>query len=158
MKIPLPVRSLFWVCLCPGTVGLVLPWVLWRHYPGPLELGAWHWAGLPLALVGVGVLGSCVLGFAREGQGTLSPLDPPKFVVRGGLYRRVRNPMYLGVLTAILGEGLFLQSGTVLLWCGFAGLAFHLVVLLYEEPALKRAFGEDYEAYRRAVPRWLPSI
>ena len=66
--------------------------------------------------------------------------------------------MYLGVLTAILGEGLFLQSGTVLLWCGFAGLAFHLVVLLYEEPALKRVFGEDYETYRRAVPRWIPRI
>ena len=77
-------------------------------------------------------------------------------MVRGGLYRRVRNSMYLSVITVLVGEGLVLRSFWLLAWAGVTAIVFHLFVVLYEEPALRRQFGSDYEAKRATVPRWPP--
>jgi len=75
-----------------------------------------------------------------------------------GLYRYVRNPMYVGVLATILGQGLLLGSGSVLVYAAVVALGFHLFVLAYEEPTLRRTYGAEYEAYCAAVPRWWPRL
>ena len=114
--------------------------------------------GMALGAVGALVTGSCALEFALRGRGTPAPFDPPRRLVTGALYRRVRNPMYLGFGLVILAEALLLGSLPMLgVLLGFWGLA-HLFVVLYEERTLRRRFGADYEAYRAAVPRWLPRL
>jgi len=105
----------------------------------------------------VGVCISCAIRFAVEGEGTPAPVDPPKILVVRGIYRYTRNPMYVGVVSALIAEALFF-SRTLL---GVAALLFflgsHLFVILYEEPHLRRLFGAQYEQYCRTVPRWVPS-
>jgi protein-S-isoprenylcysteine O-methyltransferase Ste14 len=107
---------------------------------------------------GVAALFWCIRDFAVSGRGTLAPVDPPRKLVRVGLYRYVRNPMYVAVLTALFGEVLFFESGTLAIYAGFVWLMFHSFVLLYEEPRLRELFGADYEAYRALVPRWIPRL
>jgi protein-S-isoprenylcysteine O-methyltransferase Ste14 len=117
----------------------------------------------PLQVVGAastaagGLLAAwCVLTFALVGSGTPAPFDPPRRLVARGPYRLVRNPMYLGAALALAGAALFFESKPLAAYAGLFLLATHLFVLLYEEPALRRAFGDDYEAYCRQVGRWLP--
>jgi protein-S-isoprenylcysteine O-methyltransferase Ste14 len=111
-----------------------------------------------LLVIALPVLVSAFVRFARDGLGTPAPVAPTERLVVTGAYRYVRNPMYVAVLSAIVGQGLLLGQ-TVLL--GYAALVALLVVSfvrLYEEPVLRRQFGEEYEAYRRAVPGWLPRL
>jgi protein-S-isoprenylcysteine O-methyltransferase Ste14 len=111
-----------------------------------------------LALVGLGVLLalSCIVAFALVGRGTPAPFDAPREFVAVGPYRWVRNPMYLGAATVIVGAGLAIRSPAALAVAAGFLLLTHLFVVLYEEPTLERRFGESYRAYRRAVNRWLP--
>jgi len=99
----------------------------------------------------------CILTFALVGRGTPAPFDPPRRLVMQGPYGHVRNPMYLGAALALAGAALFYETGV--LWAYTAGflVVMHLVVVLYEEPTLRRMFGEQYEAYFREVPRWWPT-
>jgi len=122
----------------------------------PASWSAWYVvAMLPLAL-GLGVYLRCLWEFAARGRGIPAPLDHPKQLVVSGLYRYVRNPMYLGVLLVLLGEALFFQSTAFLLYA-LAWLAFvHLNILLYEEPNLTRRFGDSYRHYQASVRRWIP--
>ena len=96
--------------------------------------------------------------FVREGRGTPAPVAPTERLVVGGLYRHVRNPMYLAVEAAILGQALLLGRSVLLAYAGVIGVAFWAFVRLYEEPTLARRYGEEYEAYRRAVPAWWPRL
>jgi protein-S-isoprenylcysteine O-methyltransferase Ste14 len=98
----------------------------------------------------------CVRDFFVSGKGTLAPWDPPKHLVVVGLYRHVRNPMYLAVLTIISGWCLLYVSVWLTLYLVFLALAFHLRVIFYEEPWLRRQFGAEWESYATAVSRWLP--
>ena len=100
----------------------------------------------------------CGLDFAFAGRGTPAPIDPPKDLVARGLYRFVRNPMYISVLLVLLGESLVLQSADLLRYAGVAGVGFFLFVLLYEEPALRSKFGPSYQRYCEEVPRWIPRM
>lgn len=144
--------------IVPGTVTYWLP----KHALGlwgeviPASGSVWHVAALlPLGL-GLGVYLKCVWEFATQGRGIPAPLDHPKQLVVTGLYRYVRNPMYLGVLLVLLGEALFFQSTAFLLYA-LAWLALvHLNVLLYEEPNLTRTFGDSYRHYQVSVRRWIP--
>jgi protein-S-isoprenylcysteine O-methyltransferase Ste14 len=106
--------------------------------------------------VGVAVVLWCEWDFATFGRGTPFPLDAPKQLVARGLYRFVRNPMYVGVLLAILGQALWFESAATLWYAMVAALFFHLFVVFYEEPTLRRKFGESYAQYAKAVPRWMP--
>jgi protein-S-isoprenylcysteine O-methyltransferase Ste14 len=106
--------------------------------------------------IGAAVLLHCIWGFAAVGRGTLSPVDPPKKLVVKGLYRYDRNPMYVGVVTILLGEALLLESLALLEYALVGFAAFNLFVILYEEPTLRHQFGESYEHYCRHVGRWLP--
>lgn len=113
-------------------------------------------AGALVFLAGLGLFAWCVALFARVGRGTLAPWDPTRRLVAVGPYRYVRNPMISAVATMLAGEALF--SGSVVLagWTALFVLVNHAYFVLSEEPGLARRFGADYQAYRRAVPRWIP--
>lgn len=123
---------------------------------GPAQLGAIQLAGMVVGAAGAAAALWCIFTFAFVGKGTPAPFDPPRRLVVRGPYRYVRNPMYLGAGLALAGAALFYEAGV--LWAYAAGflLLMHLFVLLYEEPALRRTFGEEYETYCRRVRRWLP--
>ena len=126
--------------------------------PRPARLGSFQVAGMIVAAAGAAVALWCILSFALIGRGTPAPFDPPRRLVVRGPYRYVRNPMYLGAGLALAGAALFYETG--LLWAYAAGflLLTHLLVVLYEEPTLRKTFGEDYETYRRQVRRWWPTL
>lgn len=144
--------------LAPGVVAGAVPWWLtgWRFrdplpYWAPLRL-----VGLALVLVGVAVLLWSFVQFVAEGIGTPAPVAPTQRLVVGGLYRYVRNPMYLAVLATIAGQGLILGQLVLLLYGGAVAAAFVAFVRGYEEPTLRRRYHAKYDSYRRAVPGWWP--
>lgn len=97
-----------------------------------------------------------VVRFVRRGRGTLVPTAPTQELVISGLYRFVRNPMYVGVLAVVLGEALLFGSPWLLSWAALLAIVFHLFVVAYEEPTLRRAYGEEYDRFCAQVPRWIP--
>ncbi len=143
-------KTVLFTIVVPGTVGVGVPYLLaGGHRP------AWG-VGLIPAGLGAAVYFWCAWDFARTGRGTPAPIDPPIHLVAHGLYRFVRNPMYIGVLLLLLGEILIYRSTAVLVYALAVWALFHLFVTLYEEPALTRKFGPAYRKYCAATPRWLP--
>jgi protein-S-isoprenylcysteine O-methyltransferase Ste14 len=108
-------------------------------------------------VLGAAILVRCIWDFAAKGRGTLAPIDPPRQLVVQGLYRYVRNPMYLGVLLLLLGETAFFKSIALLQYTLAWFIIVNLFVVFYEEPALRHRFGDSYERYFRSVRRWLPT-
>src|SRR2546425_7124410 len=151
-------RALFWTILMPGTVTIYVPYRILSHGEAapPTHWGLWQWLALPVAALGAVILLHCIVAFATVGRGTLSPLDAPHHLVVRGLYRYVRNPMYWGVLLILLSEALFFASVPLLEYAAGCPLLVHLFVVLYEEPHLRRRFGDSYALYCQAVHRWLP--
>jgi protein-S-isoprenylcysteine O-methyltransferase Ste14 len=147
--------------LAPGFVGGYVPWLLtrWHARPGWTLHAYWlplRILGAALVLAGVAVLLHAFGRFVTEGLGTPAPVAAPRHLVIGGLYRYVRNPMYLAVLATIAGQALVLGQVS-LLWYGLVvAAAFVAFVLWYEEPALTARFGEEYREYRRHVRGWWP--
>ena len=156
MSLSLVLRSALWTILFPGFFAGYVPWRFFgvgglRDFTGiPAILG--------LICIGAGtaLLGACIVEFARSGRGTLSPADPPRQLVVRGLYRYVRNPMYLSVTTIVLGEALLASSAALTVYWAIWFLAVNLFVIGYEEPNLRRRFGSSYDEYTRQVPRWIP--
>lgn len=136
--------------------GIVPLWIAQRGYRLPLPLGAMRWSGLVPLVAGVTVLVITIRDFFTIGRGTLAPWDAPRALVEERLYSRVRNPMYLGVLATIAGAALLWSSGGLLIYLALIAVAFHLRVVLYEEPALTKQFGAGFTAYAARVPRWIP--
>jgi protein-S-isoprenylcysteine O-methyltransferase Ste14 len=153
----LALRSLLWVILLPGLVAGLIPWGWLGVREVQLDLGdPLQVLGLASISVGVALLGWCVWEFAQRGRGTLSPVDPPTVLVVRGLYRYVRNPMYLSVTAILLGELALTRSSELLVYLlGFL-VAANVFVIGYEEPKLRSQFGASYEDYSRRVGRWLP--
>jgi protein-S-isoprenylcysteine O-methyltransferase Ste14 len=140
----------------PGVVAGLLPYLI---------SGGWHSASPPLALqivgavllaVGMGVLAHTVMHFVIEGVGTPFPAAPTQNLVVGGLYRYVRNPMYLAVIAIILGQAAILGSMSLVVYAAIFWLIVASFVRFHEEPTLASKYGEQYAAYRRAVRAWLP--
>jgi protein-S-isoprenylcysteine O-methyltransferase Ste14 len=150
-------RTILFTLLVPGTVLGLVPFALIATGWGPrFDLGTKHWMGLLLLIPGVAIIVWCFIDFVRRGHGTPAPYDPPRRLVMAGLYKYTRNPQYVGVILVALGEAVL--SGRMLLF-GYAavlGVGYHLFVRFYEEPTLRRMFGEDYLKYCAAVSRWLP--
>ena len=141
----------------PVMVDVVVPALLLDRSSGRFDAGSARYLGVPLVLAGAWLLfDSVFLRFAREGRGTLAPIDPPRFVVRGGPYRLMRNPMYVANVAIIVGSGIVFRSWWLFGWAAVVLVAFHLFAIAYEEPTLRRSFGDEYEEYCRATPRWLP--
>ena len=143
--------------VAPGVVAGLVPWLLtdWE-LRGADNWGFLRIAGLFLAAGGAGALVGAFMRFVVEGLGTPAPVAPTEHLVVGGLYRYVRNPMYVAVVATILGQALLLRQPVLLVWAGLVASAVASFVLLYEEPTLSRRYGATYDAYRKSVPRWLP--
>lgn len=149
-------KTLPFILIVPGFVAGYLPYQIALATLGTLPLGLLRYAAIPAWLIGGAGLLWCAWDFAIRGQGTPAPTDPPRVLVVYGLYRFVRNPMYVSVLLIVLGHALWFETFWVLVYAASLFLAFHAFVVLYEEPALRRRFGQAYVDYGRAVPRWLP--
>lgn len=153
-------KSLLFLLVAPGTVLVLIPhWLLRSEALAiSLPLGALRWLGLIPASLGLAILLWSFWAFTFIGRGTPAPTDPPRIFVAEGLYRFVRNPMYVGVLQTLIGEGILFQHPLLLLYSILVFLAFHLFVVFYEEPHLRNRFGDPYLTYMRDVPRWIPRI
>jgi len=149
-------KVVLFTVVAPGTLTVYLPYLLLRGDAGWRVDGARAFLGGPLILAGALLYAWCAYAFARFGQGTPAPIDPPRQLVTNGLYARTRNPMYLAVITVVLGEAVLFGSPRLFAYAGAVFTAFHAFVLLYEEPTHRRRFGAAFEEYCRRVPRWLP--
>lgn len=153
----LALRTLAFTVLVPCSV---LAWVPYWWIAGPARV-AGHWppaasdaAPVALAVVGTLVYVVCAWRFAAEGRGTPAPWDPPRRLVTGGLYRWVRNPMYVGIPVVLLGEAWWLRSPGMLIYAIAFFAVFHARVVLYEEPTLRRMFNREFDSYCARVRRW----
>ncbi len=148
-------RALFAFLALPGVVAGLVPVLIGL---GDARRHGGFAVGFGFLALGVVLLLWCVRDFYVSGKGTLAPWDPPKRLVVVGLYRVVRNPMYVAVLTVVLGWTLVFGSMWLAFYMVALAMAFHLRVLFYEEPRMRQQFGADWTAYSAAVPRWLPRL
>jgi protein-S-isoprenylcysteine O-methyltransferase Ste14 len=149
-------KNLLFTLLLPGTVAGYLPWLMMRN--DSFTWGAGTALAILLFATGGAIYSWCVWDFAAFGRGTPAPIDAPKRLVVRGLYRYTRNPMYVGVLTVIIGWVVLFEAFRLLVYAACVGTCFQLFVVFYEEPHLKRAFGKPYREYVNQVGRWLPRI
>lgn len=153
----LAIRSLAWAVLLPGLFAGYLPWRFFGLAQLDFDFGnPLHLLGLLCIGLGAALLVACIWEFARSGRGTLAPIDPPRELVVRGLYRYVRNPMYLSVTTIVLGELLLTRSRGLLAYWAIWFAAVNLFVIGYEEPTLRHRFGASYERCSQTVGRWIP--
>ncbi|MBN9220753.1 MAG: isoprenylcysteine carboxylmethyltransferase family protein [Mesorhizobium sp.] len=143
----------------PGVVAGLIPWLLsdrwglpWSPVPGFVPVGG------VLVAAAIAVLLHAFARFALEGMGTPAPVAPTERLVIGGVYRHVRNPMYVAVLSIILGQALLFSSWSIAIYAVIAAATMATFVKLYEEPTLADRYGGEYETYRRNVPGWLPRL
>jgi protein-S-isoprenylcysteine O-methyltransferase Ste14 len=154
----LATRSIAWTLL-PFIVGGYVPWTFFGLDAARFDARRpLHLIGLVLMAAGTILLLTCIWEFAVSGRGTLGPPDPPKELVVRGLYRYVRNPMYLSVAALLVGEELLVQGLPLLLYSVIWFSFVNVFVLAYEEPALRSKFGASYEQYARSAGRWLPRL
>lgn len=152
--VPLALRAGLATLAMPGVVAGVVPFVILRESTTSAPTPAVA-SGYVLVALGLALLVACIVGFAREGHGTLAPYDPPAALVARGPYRYTRNPMYVGVLAILGGLALARWSAPLAVYAAGVAMAFVTFVRVYEEPRLERQFGASYAAYKSAVPRWL---
>ncbi|HET6987786.1 MAG TPA: isoprenylcysteine carboxylmethyltransferase family protein [Kribbella sp.] len=136
----------------PCVVGGVVPWAV-SGWATPR-----FWPGFAVVAAGAFVVLRAFVRFVREGRGTPAPVAPTQELVVGGDYRYVRNPMYVGVVTAILGQALVFLDPWVLSYGVLAWAVMALFVRFYEEPVLRQRYGRQYEEYCRRVPAWVPKF
>jgi protein-S-isoprenylcysteine O-methyltransferase Ste14 len=150
-------KTLIFSVLVPGTVAGVIPWLLLQGQGGAvLPIPSIWMIGLLPLLLGVGLYLWCAGAFTFIGKGTPAPIDAPKFLVKEGPYRWVRNPMYLAVLSVVIGEAILFRSFPLVGYALLVAATVHGFVIFVEEPSLRHQFGMGYETYLRMVPRWLP--
>ncbi len=149
-------RTLIFLVLVPGTVLFYIPIAIASSTERLVPLGPLRFLGLASLALGTAIVLWCARDFTVKGRGTPAPIDPPKELVVQGLYRYVRNPMYVGAVLILVGHFGWFRALDLLLYLAFVFLAFHLFVVFYEEPALTRKFGDGYRDYRASVPRWIP--
>ena len=156
------VASAVFFVMAPGVVAGLVPWWLTR-WRSDRAWSSWAWGpvrlvGVAMLAVGVAVLVHAFVRFVTEGRGTPAPVAAPQRLVVGGLYRHVRNPMYVAVISTVLGQALLLTQARLMIYAIVVAAAMAAFVHGYEEPALTRRFGEDYRDYLDGVPRWWPRL
>jgi protein-S-isoprenylcysteine O-methyltransferase Ste14 len=152
--------SAIFLVVAPGTLAVYIPWTVCHwHFARPL-LGFFLFRiiGAVMIFAGLPVLFDSFARFAMQGLGTPAPVAPPQRLVVTGLYRYVRNPMYVAVSLLLFGQGLFFGSVRLLEYGIVIWLAFFAFVVFYEEPALYRKFGNEYQEFCARVPRWIPRL
>ena len=152
--------TILFFLVAPGVVVGLGPWLLtrWRMadpFPG---YAAVRVVGVVLLVAAVGFLLNAFVRFVVEGVGTPAPTAPTERLVVGGIYRYVRNPMYLAVVVAIVAQAMLFGRPVLLLYAAAIGLAQAAFVRFHEEPGLRRRYGADYDAYQAAVPGWWPRL
>ncbi len=159
-KVSAILGSAVFLVLVPGFVAGLVPWWIsgWRLQLPFFGFSVFRIVGGILLALGIVGLVDSFARFAVQGLGTPAPVAPTKHLVVTGLYRFVRNPMYVSVASAIFGQALVFGNVRLLEYGLLVWLAFHLFVLLYEEPTLRKTYGAEYEAYCGAVPRWIPRL
>ena len=155
-SVKLFLKSALFAILLPGTVTVIVPSLILFHGHIAFPSNPSSFVALLPLVVGISVLLRCIWDFAVSGRGTLAPVDPPKDLVVRGFYRYVRNPMYVGVLLILFSEAWLFSSRMLLLYAIGSFVTVHSFVLLYEEPYLRRKFGDAYVSYCQRVHRWLP--
>ena len=151
--------ALFFVVAPLVLAGFIPRWVTqWEFRPALFGVDLTRIAGGVLIIVGVPGLLDSFARFALEGLGTPAPIAPPQKLVVTGLYRYVRNPIYIAVVAVILGQALLFGDQRLLWYGALLWLFFHVVVVMFEEPALKQSFDTEYERFRTHVPRWIPRL
>lgn len=161
MKRPNGLASIIFFILGPGVVAGLVPWLITSWNPPvttPYFVGLLFGLGGLVIAAGLLVLIDSFLRFVNDGRGTPMPRMPTEAFVATGPYLYVRNPMYIGVVLTILGQAILFLSGWTALYALAVATAFHLFVTLYEEPTLRRRFGDSYERYTETVRRWMPRI
>jgi protein-S-isoprenylcysteine O-methyltransferase Ste14 len=151
-------RTVIWFVLAPGAVAGLVPWWITRWQSSPYTSPVLGVTGAALVLGGSAVLIHAAVRFVTEGLGTPAPVAPTRKLVLGGLYRYVRNPMYLAVLAVIIGQTLWLARVNLVVYGVLITLFEAAFVTHYEEPALRRTFGQEYDSYRLAVRGWVPRL
>ena len=149
------VRTVLYAVVLPAIVLLYLPIRIGIGSGWTVELGAAKLVGPLLMAAGLLLYFWCVLDFADERHVSVSPSAASRFVVQGP-YQFVRNPMYIGALIVLAGHGIWFQAPAMIPYMLFVFAAFHLLIVLYEEPAFERRFGDEYRVYRNSVRRWIP--
>jgi protein-S-isoprenylcysteine O-methyltransferase Ste14 len=150
-------NTILFTIFVPGTVIVYVPYRLLGGFGRPPG-GPLAWIGATCVVLGAAVYFRCAWEFAVHGLGTPAPIAPTKYLVTTALHRYIRNPMYVGVLLVVLGEATLYRSLLVLEYAAFFFVAVNLFIVFYEEPTLRRQFGESYEEYKRTVPRWIPKL
>jgi protein-S-isoprenylcysteine O-methyltransferase Ste14 len=160
MKVKAILGSAAFFVVAPVVVAGVVPWWItrWEFQRAFLGVESTRIIGVALIIVGaVGLLDSFAR-FALQGLGTPAPIAPTRHLVVTGLYRYVRNPMYVAVVAAIFGQAMLFCDWHLFLYGAAVWLASHLFIITYEEPTLRRTYAEQYETYRANVPRWIPRL
>jgi len=152
--------SALFLVIVPGVIAGLIPWSIthWQFMPPFVGLEITRAIGVILILAGVPGLLDSFGRFALQGLGTPAPIAPPRHLVVTGLYRFVRNPMYVAVVATILGQALLFGDWRLAAYGATFWLAMHVFVMIYEEPTLTETFGAEYETFRANVPRWLPRV
>jgi protein-S-isoprenylcysteine O-methyltransferase Ste14 len=152
------VSILFGILGGPGIVLIYVPFWITR-FRIPAGEPAWQMiAAAALILLGVTPGMESARRFVSIGRGTLMPTVPTEHLVVSGFYRYLRNPMYTGVLFALIGEAILFESRAMLIEIAVFWLVVHLFVCFYEEPTLTKRYGDEYQRFKRNVPRWLPRM
>lgn len=151
-------RTFLFTIFVPGAVTILVPYLILPR-GSRWSLGVRGIAGLILVAAGAVIYLWCAFwAFAQTGGGTPAPIDPPRRLVARGLYKIVRNPMYVGVGTILLGEAIAFHSRGLAIYLAISAVCAHVFVLVYEEPTLQRKFRGEYEEYCAHVNRWIPKI
>ena len=149
--------SVLFFVVAPSVLAGLIPWSItrWEFLPPFLDLRATRAVGILLIVAGLPGLVDSFARFALQGLGTPAPIAPTQNLVVTGLYRYVRNPMYVAVVAVILGQAILFGDWRLMTYGGLMWLAFHAFVLIHEEPVLAQKFGTKYEDFRANVPRWI---
>lgn len=159
LKNSLIIKTLIFIVLVPGSVTVIIPYLILKDsLPTILQFSLPYYFGLLPALSGLIICFWCFADFINKGTGTPSPFDSPKQLVVEGLYRYVRNPMYIGISLVIFGEVIMFSSLLLILYSIILLLIFHINIVYYEEPKLRLEFGGKYDNYRVSVPRWFLKV
>ncbi|HYO64037.1 MAG TPA: isoprenylcysteine carboxylmethyltransferase family protein [Pyrinomonadaceae bacterium] len=151
-------KTILWSIFVPGSLTILVPYLLLSFGPDwfPVRLSRFRWVGLLPVTAGALLYLWCAWDFTFKGRGTPAPFDPPKEMLARGLYRHVRNPMYVAATLALVGEAVLFESALIFVYAALVFAFFHLWVVCYEEPTLRRKFGASYERYCERVSRWIP--
>jgi len=151
------IKTVLWIVVCPGFILIWVPnEILNSELALPHEIEWASFLGLIPITLGIIIYVFSAMDFVKVGKGTPIPINPPRNLVSSRLYGIVRNPFYVGAVLIVLGESIFFTSFSLFIYALFLWWGLHLLVVLFEEPILRRKFGDSYKKYCNETPRWIP--